>query len=117
MTKTYAKVLRYRLSPKGCLMRAHQMASRRIKEGRGLYEGMTICSKEEFYAAFENDPTFLRLHALWVQSGHTKGQRPTPDRQDTSRGYLVDNIVWETYNINTLRALPRGNTNAECSSN
>lgn len=51
-------------------MRAHQMASRRIKEGRGLYEGLTICSKEEFYAAFENDPTFLRLHALWVQSGH-----------------------------------------------
>lgn len=96
---------KYRRTPKGCLMRAYEHAKRRIGEGRGLYLGLGICDREDFYKAFETDPHFLELHTLWVDSGYSKGQRPTPDRRDTKRGYLIDNIQWETYNVNTLKAL------------
>lgn len=86
-------------------MRAYEHAKRRIAEGRGLYLGLGICDRKDFYEAFLHSPTFLLLHSAWVDSGYTKGQRPTPDRIDTKRGYLVDNIAWETYNVNTLKAL------------
>lgn len=101
----------YRKTPKGCLQRAYEFAARRIKsaapEGRyARYVGLTICSREEFYEAAMQSNDFWRLFKYWKENGFQKGQRPTPDRQDTSKGYLVDNIKWETYNINTLRALP-----------
>lgn len=96
---------KYRRTPKGCLMRAYEHAKRRIAEGRGLYLGLGICDRKDFYAAFETDPRFLKLHSQWAAGGYLKGQRPTPDRMDTTRGYLVDNITWETYNVNTLKAL------------
>jgi hypothetical protein len=96
---------KYRLTRKGCLMRAYEHAKRRIAEGRGLYLGLGICDRKDFYAAFENDPRFLELHAQWVEKGYNKQYRPTPDRRDTTRGYLIDNITWETYSVNTLRAL------------
>ena len=93
------------------MSRAYEFAARRIKsatlDGKyACYVGLTICSREEFYAAAMMDDRFLLLYHTWVHMGYPKGQRPTPDRQDTSRGYLVDNIKWETYNVNTLRALP-----------
>jgi hypothetical protein len=96
---------RFRRTPKGCLMRAYEHAKRRIVEGQGLYLGLGICDRKDFYAAFETDARFLELHQEWVASGYQRGTRPTPDRLDTTRGYLVDNIRWETYNVNTLRAL------------
>jgi hypothetical protein len=96
---------KFRRTPKGCLMRAYEYAKRRIVEGRGLYLGLGICDREDFYKAFENDPRFLELHQEWISSGYRKAERPTPDRIDTTRGYLIDNIVWETYNVNTLKAL------------
>jgi|SRR5882724_3959927 len=102
---TWAAKLKYRRTPKGCLMRAYQYAKRRIVEGRGLYLGLGICDRKDFYAEFETDPRFLELHRAWIESGYQKSERPTPDRADTKRGYLVDNIVWETYETNTYRAL------------
>lgn len=86
-------------------MRAYEYAKRRIAEGRGLYEGLGICDRAEFYRAFENDERFLQLHAAWLTANCRKSERPTPDRIDTKRGYLIGNINWETYGMNTCRAL------------
>lgn len=86
-------------------MRAYEHAKRRIGEGRGLYLGLGICDRKDFYEAFQHSPSFLALHAQWAAGGYKKGDRPTPDRMDTKRGYLIDNITWETYNVNTLKAL------------
>lgn len=104
MTQTESN-RKYRRTPKGCLSRAYEYAKRRIVEGQGLYLGLGICDRDEFYKAFEHSPSFLALHEEWVSSGYRQAERPTPDRIDTKRGYLVDNIAWETYSVNTLKAL------------
>lgn len=58
-----------------------------------------------FYEAFLRDPTFLSLHRAWQDGGFQKSDRPTPDRKNTERGYMPDNIKWATYKENTYRAL------------
>lgn len=101
--------LRYRQTPKGCLMRAYQYAERRVTKGTAKYGpstvGMALCPREMFYEAFLNDPAFLKLYEAWAAGGFKKMERPTPDRQDTSRGYMPNNIRWATYQANTYRAL------------
>lgn len=110
----------YQKTFKGLLSYAYTRMRRRV-EGKGhlLYKGLPICSREEFYAAFLNDDNLKRLWALWVNhSSNSKrkaksGLKPTPDRIDVDKGYVIGNIRWKTYQENRMTSGAMRNRGAQ----
>lgn len=108
----YVAEYRYRRTLRGVLAYAYSRMLRRVKNTPS-YNGLPVCTRAEFYAAFLDHPDYLRLYAAY-STARTRGLKkrrhwllPTPDRVNSSKGYTVDNIAWVTYIDNVRRPGPR----------
>tara|TARA_R110000737_G_C14396793_1_gene453410 strand:- start:46 stop:516 length:471 start_codon:yes stop_codon:yes gene_type:complete len=57
-------------------------------------------SKAEFVEWMNNQTHFETLFTRWVESGHDKSKRPSPDRLDDSISYTFDNLQLLTWQEN-----------------
>lgn len=78
------------------------------------YQGLPICTIEQFISRFLHDAHFLWLHKQWLQSAEKakknkkryfpqKSLRPVPDRMEPWLGYDIENIRFLTYAENHAR--------------
>ncbi|WYV99233.1 endonuclease VII [Pseudomonas phage vB_PpuM-KoPa-4] len=72
----------------------------RVKKSRHLYEGLQICTKEEFYA-WGDTPEFRAMLDYYKQTGYDQRFAPSVDRIDTARGYEIDNMRWLQQRVNS----------------
>ncbi len=84
----------------------YRMMNRRVStrhKDSHLYEGLPIMSKDEFISKSISDPDFNRLFDEWNDLGWELTKVPSPDRVNSSLGYLWDNIEWVTWSMNSRR--------------
>lgn len=62
------------------------------KDRAHKYEGLPICSREQFYRKFLYSEHYLELFKKWKSSGYCLKLSPSLDRIDNSKGYTIDNI-------------------------
>lgn len=98
-TKKYEKTV------DGYLMRTYRNMLSRVKgilkEKRHLYEGLEILSKQEFYDWAKGSPEFLVIFKEYGESDYQPGMAPSIDREDSSKGYTLDNMRWLTHSENS----------------
>lgn len=68
-----------------------------------IYEGLPICSQEEFMAWSLSDNTFKEVWFQWKTSGYEYRLTPSIDRIDNDAGYTLDNMQWLTVSDNTRK--------------
>ena len=71
---------RYRSMVKRCYLERHSSTP----------EG--LCSKEEFLEFGMSNPEYHRLYNIWKELGFPRGQSPSVDRIEVTKGYSLDNI-------------------------
>lgn len=103
----------YEKTIKGKLVRTYRNMTSRVKgilkNKRHLYLGLDILEKEIFYEWSLNNVDYNRLFNDWVLSGYEIKLSPSIDRKDASKGYLLDNIRWVTFEFNSLNTRTRKN--------
>lgn len=67
------------------------------------YNGLEICSREEFKSKFINDPQFLYIFDQWGKNNYDILYSPSIDRIDNSKGYTIDNIQILTHSDNSSK--------------
>lgn len=96
---------RYEKSLKGYLMRTYRNMLSRVsgvqKKKAHLYEGLEILDKEDFYKWSLENEDYLALFKSWEDSGYEARLSPSIDRQDSTKGYSLDNIRWITHSLNS----------------
>ena len=65
------------------------------------YLGLEIISRVSFYEWAQNRVDFNMLFLLWKEGGHKLKLKPTVDRIDSSRGYMIENMRWLTFSENS----------------
>jgi len=95
----------YEKTPKGFLMRAYRNMQSRVRgiqrQKAHLYQGLPILSREEFYKWAWEDYNFWRLYKIWVQAKYDRKLTPSVNRVDSYRGYVLGNIEWLTFSVNS----------------
>lgn len=98
-TKKYEKTI------PGFLMRCYRNMQSRITGVQSkkwhLYRGLSLLSRDSFYAWSRNDWEFYRLWIDWVKSGYDRKLTPSINRIDPGRGYEIGNIEWLTHSENS----------------
>ena len=94
---------KYEKTPNGFLVRAYRNM---LSRTRGLvkphlYKGLSILSKEDFYAWSEDNPNFWELYFAWVVVGYERKLSPSVNRIDPTKGYEIGNIEWVTHSVNS----------------
>lgn len=106
-TKNYEKTL------KGKLVRTYRNMLSRVKgilkNKAHLYEGLEILSKEGFYDWSLKNPDYISLFNNWVESDYNLKLCPSIDRVDPSKGYILENMRWVTFEFNSLNTSCRKN--------
>jgi hypothetical protein len=69
-----------------------------------IYEGLSICSREEFMEWAKNDDEFNKRFEDWLESGQQLSMSPSIDRINPEKGYDLDNMQWLTVSENTAKA-------------
>ena len=87
---------RYRSNPVRYLNHKFDMMRLRCAgKSHSSYAGRSIMTKEEWLDfCEETKETFLELYNEWRDSGFKRGNAPSIDRIDNSRGYDRDNVQW-----------------------
>jgi hypothetical protein len=103
---------KYEKTPSGFLMRLYRNMKSRIKgiqyKKAHLYEGKELLSREDFYTWAKTHPIFLTMFSVYSESGFSQKLAPTVDREDSTKGYSLDNMRWLTHSENSrLGALSR----------
>lgn len=95
---------RYRKTPKGYLLTVYNnmygRVSGRLAKSRHLYEGLSILSKEEFFA-WADTLEFRKMLQAYKESGYDQRFAPSIDRIDTHVGYVIGNMRWLTHSENS----------------
>lgn len=98
---------RYERTKKGKLMRIYRNMKSRIdgvqKAKFHLYEGKYLLPKEEFYEWAMGCSDFHVLFDAWAESNYMRGNAPSVDRVDSTKGYEVSNMEWITHSENSRR--------------
>jgi hypothetical protein len=71
--------------------------SRRIKtfdSKRPNYYGLPKCTRDEFINSFKDDSVFLEHWNNWKLTDFKRGNAPSIDRIDNTKGYTLDNLQW-----------------------
>lgn len=93
-----AATKKYEKTKKGFLMRSYRNMLSRVtgiqSKKAHLYEGLDILSKEEFYEWAINDSTFNALFEEYERLEYDMRFAPSVDREDSSKGYNLDNMRW-----------------------
>lgn len=76
----------------------------KVKKTRHLYLGKELLSFNEFKEWALASPSLLPMFNTWVLSGHMLKLRPTVNRIDNTKGYIVTNMEWCTYSENASKA-------------
>jgi hypothetical protein len=96
----------YKKTKKGKVVRTYSDMLGRVN-GRiskeGGYLGLPILSKEDFYKFSESDYNFNKLFDEWKASGFLENLKPSIDRKEPHKGYVLDNIRWVTLIDNICR--------------
>ena len=74
-----------------------------------IYIGKEYCSLEEYKELIKNSPNFHTLWDNYVANNFKTTLAPSPDRIDSDKGYLVNNILFDTYSNNCRRGAYRSN--------
>jgi|TARA_R110000737_G_C14519523_1_gene475140 hypothetical protein len=96
---------RYWKTISGKLMMTYNNMNRRV---RGyvkphLYNGLELCTREEFYSWSSTNESFVLLYKEWVDSDYSRSLSPSIDRIDSSLGYTFENMQWITLSENSRR--------------
>lgn len=67
------------------------------------YNGLSICSREEFINKFRHDIEFLTLYKKWQASNFDYRLTPSIDRRNPNIGYTIDNIQVITHSDNCTK--------------
>lgn len=98
---------KYEKTPNGFLMRLYRNMKSRVEgiqwKKKHLYEGKELIPKEEFYDWALSHPKFWELFREYEQSQYDRKLAPSPDRVDSTKGYLPDNMEWVTMVENSRR--------------
>ena len=90
----------------GRIIKAYKHMSNRVR-GKGsspkLYEGLEICTKDEFTKWALQDRNYKVLLESWEKQGYPLTLTPTVDRIDSKRGYSLGNIQWLSYSDNASK--------------
>lgn len=100
-TKKYEKTLN------GFLVRMYRNMLSRVTgiqhKKSHLYKGLDILDKESFYSLCKNSNKFLTLWTNYCESNYDRKLCPTPDRIDSSIGYIENNIEFITHSENSSK--------------
>lgn len=100
-TKQYEKTI------KGFVMRMYRNMKSRVsgvqKQKAHLYHGKDLLDKDSFYQLALGSPVFYELFGKYRDSNFDRKLAPTPDRIDSSIGYVSDNIQFVTHSVNSSR--------------
>lgn len=100
--------LRNKANKRTFLLRQHSIMRRRVAgkvpHSAWIYEGLPICSKEEFLEWGLTCPELDDMLETWKDSGYEQRLRPTIDRINGRNGYVLTNMEWATYSDNVIRA-------------
>jgi len=98
---------KYGRTVNGFLMRLYRNMKSRIegvqKSKAHLYKDKELLDKEEFYSWAKSCKEFHGLFNDWVESGYDRKMAPSPDRINSSIGYIISNIEWVTMSENSRR--------------
>ena len=98
---------RYEKTKKGFLVRLYRNMQSRVlgvqKIKYHLYKGKELLDRDSFYDWALADDTFNTLFALYESSGFSRKEAPSPDRIDSSKGYILENMEWVTMSENSRR--------------
>lgn len=108
-----SSTLKYEKTLKGKLVRTYRNMLSRVKgvlkKKSHLYFGLEILDKEAFYQWSLNDADYNQLFTTWVESDYKLKLSPSIDRKDPSKGYVLDNMRWVTFEFNSLNTSCRKN--------
>jgi len=95
-----------RKNPKGFMMRVYRNMLSRVtgvqRKKFHLYEGLELLPKEEFYSwALAPDSDFWSLWTTWQMTGQRQADCPSIDREDPTKGYILDNMRWLPHSENS----------------
>jgi hypothetical protein len=69
------------------------------------YEGLPICTKQEFYEWSLKDSEFLRLYKEWRDANYPLAISPSIDRINPNFGYELWNMQWITQAENSRKGV------------
>lgn len=75
------------------------------------YQGLPICTRDEFMIFCANDKNLPRLYKAWQDSGHKIELVPSPDRLIPEVGYVIGNIEICTFSENVKRQFKKDPNN------
>lgn len=83
---------RYRSLVKRCYLERHSSTPE------------NLCSKEDFLNFGMNNAEYHRLYNLWKNQGFKRGESPSVDRIEVTKGYSLDNIQFLTLRDNVKKS-------------
>lgn len=93
-----AATKKYEKTKKGFLMRSYRNMLSRVtgvqSKKAHLYEGLDVLSKEQFYEWALANEDFHELFEEYEKSDYDMRLAPSVDREDSSKGYNLDNMRW-----------------------
>lgn len=103
-----ASTKKYEKTKSGFLMRAYRNMKSRItgvqKKKAHLYAGLSLMSRDDFYAFSLESESFHTLFAAYETADYDQRICPSVDRIDSKLGYEPGNIQWITHSENSAKA-------------
>jgi hypothetical protein len=98
-----AATKQYEKTPKGFLMRSYRNMKSRVEgvQKKGSWTGQEILPREDFYSWAIDHPDFQRLFTAYEESGFDRKLAPSPDRINSTSGYVIENMRWLTHSENS----------------
>jgi hypothetical protein len=98
-----ASNLRYRRSKRGKIKTTYAHMKKRVRgkcKSANLYKGLKLLNQLKFFAWSYDDPDFNRIFDIWVASNYEDSIKPSIDRIDTTKGYVLGNMRWVELVVN-----------------
>ncbi len=100
-----AETHKYEKTPNGFLMRLYRNMESRVMgiqwKKAHLYKGKELLIREDFYNWAKPHSKFLKMFAVWKESGFDRKLTPTVNRIDSTKGYILSNMEWLTHSENS----------------